>query len=390
MSDLVEPMTGRPVIAHVIRSLEIGGLENGVVNLVNATAGDFRHVIVCLSTDGALRERLRPDVDVYTIGKQPGIDPRAFGRLVALLRRLRPAAVHSRNWAAFDAIPAARLAGVPVVIHGEHGRDIRDPEGRNPRRNRLRRAMSPLVSRFVTVSHDLRNWLVEIVRIPPKKIQTIHNGVDVDRFGHADRSEARARLQLGSDALAIGTVGRLDPVKDYATLVQAFARIAPTHPTAALLLVGDGPCREELAGLVSRLQLSGRVHLLGERHDVPGILAALDVFVLSSIAEGIANTILEAMATGLPVIATRVGGNPELVDDGVTGQLVPSRSATDLAAAIARYLDDPHCRSLHGAASRDRVVSHFSLGRMSVEYSHLYAALVGRLGAPGSCVASSG
>ncbi len=308
------------VVAHVVRSLEVGGLENGVVNVANAGASDIRHVIVCLRRVGALRARLAVNVDLVSLDRGEGHDVMGFVRLVRLLRRLGPVIVHSRNWTAFDAIPAARLAGVPLIVHGEHGRDIVDPEGREP-------------------------------------------------------TAARAALGLPIDSLVVGTVGRLDPVKGQADLLRAFSRVRGHNRRAILVVVGDGPCRDELIALSASLGLAGHVHLLGERHDIPRILQALDTFVLPSIAEGISNTLLEAMASGLPVVATRVGGNPELVDDGVSGILVPPRDQEALAEAVGAYLRDPGLRALHGASARQRTVACFSLERMTSSYLALYRQL---------------
>ena len=373
---MVGPVSARPLIVHVVNSLETGGLENGVVNLVNAAEERFRHAVICLTTEGAFRGRVKPAVEVLTIGKRPGKDVRAFGRLMVVLRRLKPAVVHSRNWASFDAVLAARLVRAGAVVHGEHGRDITDPRGINPRRNRLRRMLSPLVDRFVTVSQDLATWLIDEIRVPAAKVVTIHNGVDLMQFGGLGRQEARGRLGIAGDCLVIGTVGRLDPVKDQAGLVEAFATLQVKHAGAVLVIAGDGPCRDSLADLIARRRLQDRVRLLGERRDIAEVLAAMDVFVLPSIAEGMSNTVLEAMATGLPVVATRVGGNPEIVDDGVTGRLVPPLDPLALGLAIDGYLDDPHLRALHGKASRQRVVDHFDLARMAGAYLDLYSAVL--------------
>ena len=364
-----------PLVVHVINSLAVGGLENGVVNLVNTTAARFRHVIVCMSSDGPLRARLRPDVEVVVLGKRSGKDPWALLRLVRLLRHMRPLIVHSRNWPAVDAIPAARVARVPLVVHGEHGREVADPDGRNPRRNRIRRALAPLVHQFVAVSTDLRRWLIEDVRVSAEKVTAIHNGVDLSRFGRDGRLESRVRLSLPAQPAIVGTVGRLDPVKDQAGLIRAFAQVRARHPQALLVVAGDGPCRGELERVAAELGQRDHVRLLGNRDDVPGIMAALDVFVLPSIAEGISNTILEAMATGLPVVATRVGGNPELVEDAVGGALVPRSDPGALAAAIGAYIGDADLRRRHGQASRQRAIGHFSLERMAQSYTNLYSTL---------------
>lgn len=363
-------------VVHVIHSLQVGGTENGLVNVINSLADEFRHTVIAVTAGGPLEARLPRGVDVIPLGKRPGVDVRAIIRLATLLRRLRPDIVHSRNWGAFDAIFAARLARVPVLIHGEHGREMSDPDGLDPRRNRLRRWAAPLVDRFVTVSRDLERWLVGRVGVPARKVVTIHNGVDLHRFADEDRARGRHELGLPGDTVVIGTVGRLDPVKDQVGLLDASALLPTAGPAHALALIGDGPCRAALESRAARPDLQGRVRLLGERADIPRLLAGFDVFTLPSIAEGISNTVLEAMATGLPVVATRTGGNPELVEDGVTGHLVPVGDRRALADALWSYVGDPHLRALHGKAGRQRAVDHFGLERMTQRYRELYRALV--------------
>jgi sugar transferase (PEP-CTERM/EpsH1 system associated) len=373
----------RPLkVVHVVHSLAVGGLENGVVNLVNGRDESLQHTIVCMTTDGPLTARLRPEVKVFALGKKSGHDPRTFMRLSRLLRTLKPDVVHSRNWGTFDAVLAARLAGVRHVIHGEHGRDITDPKGLNPRRNRWRRMCAPFVSRFVTVCDDLRRWLVEEVCLPASKVVTVYNGVEIARYSNIDRSAARARLGLAADSLAVGTVGRLDPVKDQVGLIRAFDLLAHRYPKAVLVIAGDGPCRAALENLVAASKLQPRVRLLGERDDVPEVLAALDVFVLPSIAEGMSNTILEAMASGLPVVATRVGGNAELVEHGVNGILVSSQDPERLANAVERYLEHQELVACHGRNSKRRAQDHFSLERMQERYSALYRGVAARSEVP--------
>ena len=361
-----------PRIAHVIPSLQVGGLQKIVVRLVDHFQSRMDHLVVTPSGDGPLRAQFPTRVPV-----RPLADPRRSGkwnalRMARLFRAYKPDVVHTRNWTCIDAIIGARLAGVPVVIHGEHGREASDPEGRNAFRRRVRRLLGPLVTEFVTVSRDLARWLASDVGISPAKITHIYNGVDTDAFSPGDQHEARKVLGLPHEPIVMGTVGRLDPVKDHRGLIEAFHRLAGRRDTQ-LLIVGDGPCRPELEHLASELGLRGRVRLLGERDDINVILRALDIFILPSLGEGISNAILEAMATGLPVVATHVGGNPELVDDGVTGFLVPSRSTSSLAAALQRYLDDPGLKRHHGDAGRIRSLKEFSLSRMFAAYDALYS-----------------
>jgi sugar transferase (PEP-CTERM/EpsH1 system associated) len=366
-------------VVHVVYCLRVAGLENGVVNVANGLRSRFRQTVVCIEDVGPLGQRLPQEVPVIRLGKAPGSNLGMAWRLIRILRPLRPDIVHSRNWAALDAVIAARLAGVPVVIHGEHGREAFDPDGRNRRRNVIRRVMSPMIDQFVTVSADLRRWLVD-VGIPARKITHISNGVETTRFCPDGRPAGRARLGLPEDAIVVGTVGRLEPVKDHLTLLEAFAALGERTPAVFLVIVGEGRTRPALEQRIGRPDLAGRVRLVGERSDVPALLNGFDVFVLSSIAEGTSNTILEAMATGLPVIATRVGGNPELVQDGVTGSLVPPGDWRRMAGALASYIDDAARRRAHGEAGRRRAVEQFSLDRMAAGYGDLYESLAARKG----------
>jgi sugar transferase (PEP-CTERM/EpsH1 system associated) len=231
--------------------------------------------------------------------------------------------------------------------------------------------LSPFVTEFVTVSGDLARWLVEEVRVPARKVRTIYNGVDAERFAPGNRTVARQALGIPPDWAVAGTVGRLDPVKDQAGLIHAFAQVASIGK-GALVIAGDGPSRRQLEAVIGELRLGERVRLLGERDDVASILRALDVFVLPSIGEGISNAILEAMATGLPVIATRVGGNGELVKDGLTGRLIEPRRPEALAEALTDYFANPARARAHGAAGRERAISEFGLERMLAGYVALY------------------
>jgi len=381
----LQPMDARPVpvpatrrralIAHVIPTLRIAGLENVVARLTDRLRAHLDHVVITPAGDGPVRARFPVGVPVIPMAEQHRPDQWNALRMARLFRSLRPDIVHSRNWSCVDAIIGARLAGVPIVIHSEHGREASDPEGRDRVRRLGRRVLSPMVDQFVTVSRDLARWLVEDVGLPRRKVLPICNGVDTYRFCPGGRQVARATLGIGPERIVIGTVGRLDPVKDQAGLLRAFSRIAD-DPRALLLIAGEGPCRAELEATVSALGLDGRVRLLGERDDVPHVLAAMDVFVLCSIGEGISNTILEAMATGLPVVATRVGGNPELVVDGNTGFLVVPRSPAALAAPLRRYLEDPGLVAHHGRSARDLAEAEFSLERMVGAYEELYERLL--------------
>jgi sugar transferase (PEP-CTERM/EpsH1 system associated) len=368
----------RPRVVQVIPTLRTGGLENVVVRLVTHFESSLSQGVVTPAKMGPLASRFPAGVSVVAMGDHHQPDRFNALRMARVFRTLRPDIVHTRNWTCIDAILGARLAGVPYVIHGEHGREAADPTGANRLRRRVRRALAPLVSQFVTVSRDLNRWLVEDVRVSARKVRTIYNGVDTDRFAPGDREAARQALDIPAGWGVVGTVGRLDPVKDQAGLIRAFA-VASAQRPSVLLIVGDGPLRSELDALGRGLGLERRVRLLGDRQDVPQILRALDCFVLPSVGEGISNAILEAMATALPVVATRVGGNVELVEDGETGLLVEVRHPEALVRALECYLGDSGIARKHGTAARARVEREFGLARMLTGYGDLYRSLVGGL-----------
>jgi len=373
----VEP----PLICHLIYRLDYGGLENGLVNLINSLPPDrWRHKIVTLAGYSDFRQRLRDDVEVIDCPKQAGQDPGLYLRLWKLLRTMKPAVLHTRNLSTLEAQASAWLAGVPIRIHGEHGHDVHDLDNSRQRYRLMRKAFAPLVTQFITVSRLLEDYLLQDIHVPRIKVARICNGVDTARFQPA-RDPARAVLaEAPFDAagrLVIGTIGRMQQVKDQITLTRAFIELLRARPALseriALVMIGDGPLRAQATALLTEAGCADLAWLPGTRGDTPALLNAFDVFVLPSLAEGISNTILEAMATGLPVIATDVGGNPELVLSGQTGALVPRDDPAALAKALAAYVDDPAMLARHGQAARARACGELSLARMIGQYDEIYA-----------------
>lgn len=369
----------RPLVVHVIYRLQVGGLENGVVNLVNHLPADrFRHAIVCLADFTDFRQRIRrEDVPVVAMHKKPGQDFGMLWRLYRLFREWRPAVVHTRNIGCLEAQLPAWLARVPGRVHGEHGWDVNDPDGSNTTYRWLRRLHAPLVHRFIPLSGHLHDYLRQKVGIPARKITRIYNGVDTQRF-YPGPSTALPQGFKVPGSTVFGTVGRMHGVKDQLNLVRAFIELHAGCPDrgnrARLVLIGDGPLLEPCRELLREADLLDAAWLPGARDDIPDILRALDVFVLPSQAEGISNTILEAMACARPVIATRVGGNPELVEEQVTGQLPPANDPSALARAMGAYLEDPKLAQRQGRAGMQRVQAHFSLQHMLDNYAAVYAA----------------
>jgi sugar transferase (PEP-CTERM/EpsH1 system associated) len=368
-------------IMHVINSLDIGGLENGVVNLINTMDGNrFAHAICCISQAGRNAEKLNgQDVSIFEMKKGERSEIFLPFKLARLFKRTQIDIVHTRNWGAADGIIGGRLAGIPIIIHGEHGRDMSDPDGSNTKRNFIRKLLSYFVVHFITVSNDLREWLITFVGIDEKKVQTIYNGVDTIKFNPDNKNLIREKHKYSSEEIIIGTVGRLDPVKDQQLLIKAFAKLRSKYHNIILLIIGDGPCRENLENLTKDLGLKQNVRFLGMRSDVPELLKLMDIFVLPSIFEGVSNTILEAMAMGLPVIATNVGGNPDLIEDGETGILVPKEDVSTLTTALERYIMDHTTMKRHGTAGRKRAIDKFGLHRMVAQYEDMYTFLTTKI-----------
>jgi sugar transferase (PEP-CTERM/EpsH1 system associated) len=373
-----------PLIAHVVHRFDVGGLENGIVNLLNHIPADrYRHAVICLETFTDYRQRIRrSDVSFHALHKRPGKDPGLYLRLWRVLRQLRPDLVHTRNLSALEGQLVAAAAGVRARVHGEHGRDVFDLHGANRKYNLLRRALRPLVGRYIAVSKDLADWLVATVGVAPGRVEQIYNGVDTERFhprAEGFRAVGPGGFFTGTETL-IGTVGRMVGVKDHLTLVRAFVALvandAAMRRRARLIVVGDGPVRAECFALLAEAGVDRLAWLPGERDDVPDLLRTFDVFALPSLGEGISNTILEAMATGLPVVATRVGGNPELVEEGVTGMLVPAGSPAALADALRAYIQDPALARQHGANARRRVEERFSIDAMVAGYLGVYDGML--------------
>jgi sugar transferase (PEP-CTERM/EpsH1 system associated) len=397
------PVDKRPLIAHVMYRFDTGGLENGIVNLVNHVPADaYRHAIVALTEITDFRHRIvRKDVEFVALNKPPGQGIWQFPKLYQLFRRLRPDIVHSRNLAALECQLPAWAARVPVRIHGEHGRDVGDLDGANLTYQRVRRFYRPFVHHYMALSRDLADYLVGKVRIAPEHIAQVYNGVDTARFcpAAADApTEAKGPLGslLGSDGPCliagcpfdpsqhwlVGTVGRMQAVKDQVMLARAFVHVLELAPqlraTLRLVMVGEGPLRAQAQAVLDTAGAGELAWLPGERSDVAEIMRGLHAFALPSLAEGISNTILEAMASGLPVIATGVGGNADLVLAGQTGQIIAAGDPLAMAHQLVHLACDPQRARQMGLAGRQRAQANFSMQAMVRNYQAVYDTQLAR------------
>ena len=365
---------------------DTGGLENGVVNLINKMpVSAYRHVILALTEVTEFRLRiLRADVEFIALHKAPGHAVWLYPRLFKLFRLLRPAIVHTRNLAALEVVVPAFLSGVRVRVHGEHGRDQEDLAGLSKKHQIIRRIYSPFVSHYLALSRDLADYLLNRVNISRHRVTQVYNGVDSGKFrpfdSDLDALSADFPFRQPHEWI-VGTVGRMQIVKDQPTLAKAFVRAVELAPELKaylrLVMVGDGPLRSQCQAILDSAGLSEMAWLPGERQDIAELMRSLDCFVLPSLAEGISNTILEAMASGLPVIATEVGGNADLVSQGESGLLVPSDDPEALARSMVQLATMPCLAKSMGQAGRRLAEEKFSMAAMVATYQGLYDRLLG-------------
>ncbi|CAD5375213.1 Sugar transferase [Rubrivivax sp. A210] len=376
----------RPLVLHVVYRFAVGGLENGVVNLINRMApARWRHGVLALTEvdPGFARRIVRDDVSFTSLHKPPGQGLRELPRLWRAFRELRPAVVHTRNIAALEAQLPAWLAGVPARVHGEHGRDMADLHLTNRNHRWTRRAYRPFVQHYVALSRDLAEHLQHPIGVPSARISQLYNGVDTERFAPAPQRGVPAGCPFVAPGLFVfGTVGRMQAVKAQTHLAQAFVRALQQAPglreRLRLVLAGEGPLRAECEAILRDAGVSELAWFAGERSDVPDVMRGLDCFVLPSLGEGISNTILEAMASGLPVLATKVGGNADLVADGSTGRMVAVGDVQAMADAMLAVAADVALARAWGLEGRQQVQARFSLTAMVNAYEGIYSRLLGR------------
>ena len=352
-------------VVHVTFGLDVGGQEKLLVELARHTdPGHFALTFVSLGDRGALAGDVEAcGARVLHLGEPAGLKPGLFFKLLRLFLRERPAVVHTHDLRGLVyAVPAAFVSRVPMVVHTRHGRDVNSSR----RQTAIFKKLSMLIDRFVCVSEDVAILTLQ-QGVADGKIDTIKNGVDLEQFAFSPPHRTGP----------IVTVARLSPEKDLANLIRATALAVERSPDLRVEVAGDGPCLEDLKRLAGDLGVAGYINFLGEVRDVPGLLAGARMFVLPSRSEGIPLTVLEAMARGLPVVATRVGGLPEVVDHGVTGLLVPTADPVALADAVVTIWNDPDLGDRMGRAGRRRTEKLFDVRRMVAQYEAMYRDGIG-------------
>jgi sugar transferase (PEP-CTERM/EpsH1 system associated) len=367
-------------IMHVVEAVGVGGgVENGIANVIeNSDSSRFDHVLCGVFGVGTQIERYPSDrVQLVCLDQERKRFAIQVGSLGRMIRKLQPDVVHSRNWGALEAVLAARWTRLCPVIHSEHGFEV-VPAAEPRRRSWFRRIAFEMADRVFSVSSQLRETLAKRTGFPARKIGVIHNGVQTQRFrpdGEA-RRQVRGELGIGAEEFCIGAVGRLNRIKDYPTLLRAADIFGASCASWRLLIAGDGAEHAALQELVaSSPRLSGRVQFLGALGRIPDFLNALDVYALPSLCEGISNSLLEAMASGLPVVATDVGGNPEVVENGESGLLFPVGDIQALAGRLLRLQSKMELRQRIGQRAVQRVQEQFSLDAMVGKYEEMYTHL---------------
>jgi glycosyltransferase involved in cell wall biosynthesis len=369
--------TGAIHVTHAVLHLHTGGLERVVLSLVREGLRLGQRVsVLCLEEPGALAADVAAmGAPVRTIGKCPGLSPRLVGSIRAELAALGTHVLHTHQIGAlFYAGPAARRAGVSAVVHTEHGRHY-DARART---RWLGRWAALWADRYCCVSRDIADAVAARRVAPTRKIEVVPNGIDTTRFARCNASSLRRQLGIPEGAPVIGTVANLREVKRQDVLIRGFARLAgPVGRLPHLLLVGDGPLRQSLEQLARDSGVAPRVHFVGAQSEPERFLHMMDVFALTSRSEGMPLAILEAWAAGLPVVASRVGGLPELIRESQTGLMFESGDDAGLAAHLKTLMSDPARAAQIGAAGQSQVRERHDVSVMAGAYHRHYASLLG-------------
>ncbi len=367
---------GQLRIEMVLPAMEAAGMEAMTARLTRALVARGHEVgVTCIEAGGVLAEELRAEGIRVAVVPAPGLRSMVRAPLLeGWLRAVAPDVVHVHSGAWLKAAHAARRAGVPRVVHTVHGL-IDDEPWYVPLLHHWAARYTDWVA---PVSEPLRGYLMRRVRMDGAKVHVIANGVDTAHFRPGPPAGTlRERLGIADDRLVVGTVARLDPVKNQALLIDAFADVRARLPEAVLALIGDGSLRGSLEARARTLGIVRDVHFFGASADVAALYRELDLFVLSSNAEGTSMSILEAMASGVCVVATSVGGTPDLLAGGACGVLVPPHDRAALATAITAVLRDPARRRRLGDAGRARVEERYSEPVMIAAYEAMYSGRPG-------------
>lgn len=363
---------------HTVRiGLAGAGMESGIINVTNRLPEDFRVSLCALAPEETFSKFItRPGAQFFTIPsrKASGVDWTLVSRLAKLFRQAKVDILHSHNWGSFlYSVLAAQLTGT-TIIHGEHGKNFFELTERNRAKDWAKRLLGRRLHRLVTVSNDLRREWIERFHIPEEKTVWIPNGVDVNRFcpSPEDRVAARRHFGLPEAALIVGSVGKLEPIKNYLMMLDAAKAVLGKNERVVVALLGDGVSRKDTERHIAKLGIADRVHLLGWRFESPRFLHTLDIFVLPSVSEGMSNAVLEALASGLPIICPALPSHREVITPGLDGILMENFTTDTLAEMLLKLLAHDEDRRRLAQQARQTACNKFAIERMVERYERLY------------------
>ncbi|MEZ6135223.1 MAG: glycosyltransferase [Pirellulaceae bacterium] len=369
----------KPTICQVLHTLSVGGAEVLAREFAIQAAPSFRTVFACLDEVGEIgNQLLTKGFTVECLGRKPGLDRQLMGRLAKFCREQRVDVIHAHQYAPFVYAALSRwqsvgsiIGGRPPILMTEHGRHY--PDVRKIKRVFANKFLFRQHDRCVAVGQGVKQALIDKEGIRTSRIEVVYNGIDVTRFQRCQSTRAATREELGlaKNDIAVFQVARINPLKDHETAIRTFSHLKDML-NIKLFVIGDGELKPAVATLVHQLHLDGSVKMLGTRHDVDRLINAADISLLTSISEGIPLTLIEAMANGLPCVASNVGGVPEVVIDGTTGFLVAAKDDKSFAERVRLLATDADLRSKFGKAATARTREKFSDVEMHSSYQDLY------------------
>jgi glycosyltransferase involved in cell wall biosynthesis len=368
------PGSGKVKVGFVIWSLGLGGAERVIMQLATGVNRQkFEPVILCLNDAGPFAAEMEENgISVHAFNKRGAVDFKMLFKMIKFIRTEKIQILHTHLWGAnVWGRLAARFAGIPVVIT-EHNVDV----WKKGIHRIIDKVLSPFASKVITVSDEVKKFYTDW-GLPESKLVTVYNGVDVDTFSQEiDVTELKKTWSIGPDEIIIGWLGRMVPAKDLETLLLAFKETRESHTNARLLLVGDGPDKDDIVALGEKLEISDAIIYAGFQKKVLEFYHLMDLVVLSSTREGHPIVALEAMACARPMVATRVGGVPELVQDGVTGHIVPAQQPAAFAAALNKMLENSELRKQQGLAAQQLIRDKYSVHVMIKQHEDIYLAAI--------------
>lgn len=365
-------------VLHIIETLDIGGAECVVADIVNNLPGNIKPLVCCFKHTGEMANRIKPGVDVFSLAKGEGNSLFFVFRLAKIMREKNIHAIHTHNWGVFcESIFAAVLAKVPVRVHMAHGGLLAHQNSCwGSVKKKIRRLTEFTAALFcndiIAVSGDLKKIICQEVGIAEHKITVVRNGIKLTSVDAATQATIYKQLGLNKNEFIICFVGRLATVKNVPFLLAALEEIYVDNPAVKLLVVGDGPEKNTLIDLVNKRGMTESVFFLGARNDIRNILSICDLFVLPSLSEGISISLLEAMSMKVPAIATNVGGNAEVIENGETGILVESNNVGELKAAIYFFMNNKERKEEIAEKAYHRMHANFNIEKNIEIFSSMY------------------